>query len=200
MLRFHFYLPNPSEQYSLGSSISYFLLIFKRFCIGFIRCDTLYNCIYIFSAKIKTLHEIFFILNLSHCGSGRCGKISVGILLLFNNYLPPVISFLVIFSFHKFFSLLSCYLVGIGASKNRVSRLFEKVKSAIWAILFTCFEKAVELPKMNFLSGFLNLLRILVFSALFFGCLFASQSPPLSSESVVGYTYKSQSYGGWIKL
>ena len=43
---------------------------------------------------------------------------------------------------------------------------------------------------MNFLSAFLNLLRILVFSALFFGCRFASQSPPLSDESVVGYTYK----------
>jgi len=68
------------------------------------------------------------------------------------------------------------------------------------AIPFTCFEKAVELQQNNFLSGFLNLLRILVFFALFFGCLFASQSPPLSNESVVGYTYKSQAYGGWIKL
>ena len=68
--------------------------------------------------------------------------------------------------------------------------MFRQVKSAILAIPFTCFEKAVKLPKMNFLSGFLNLLRILVFFALFFGCLFASQSPPLSSESVVGYTYK----------
>ena len=79
----------------------------------------------------------------------------------------------------------------IGIGKIRVSRLFEKVKSAILAILFTCFEKAVELQQNNFLSGFLNLLRILIFSALIFSHYFASQSPPLSKESVVGYTYLS---------
>jgi len=38
-------------------------------------------------------------------------------LLLFNNFLPPVIIFLVIFSFHNFFSLLSCDLIEIGIAK-----------------------------------------------------------------------------------
>ena len=152
MLRFHFYLPNPSEQYSLGCSISYFLLIFKRFCIRFIRCDTLYYCIYIFTSKIKTLHEIFFILNLSHCDSGRCGKISVGVKLLFNNYLPPVISFLVIFSFHNFFSLLSCYLIGKGIAKIGFPDCLKKVsKLHVLAILFTCFLKLQNCHLVHFL-------------------------------------------------
>ena len=93
-----------------------------------------------------------------------------------------------------FFLVLSCCLFEIGIGKNRVSRLFEKVKSAILAILFTCFEKAVELQQNNFLSGFLNLLRILIFSALIFSHYFASQSPPLSKESVVGYTYAAYKF------
>ena len=56
------------------------------------------------------------------------------------------------------------------------------------AIPFTCFEKAVELQQNNFLSGFLNLLGILVFVALFFARYLASQSPPLARARVVGYT------------
>ena len=82
----------------------------------------------------------------------------------------------------------------IGIGKNRVSRLFEKVKSAILAILFTCFEKAVELQQNNFLSGFLNLLTFFQISHRTKWLNLASQSPPLSKESVVGYTYAAYKF------